>query len=361
MKPLTRSLALLILFATTPARAGEVIVKPEADLRYRHDALERDDADVGEEGVNHRQRIRVRFGASGELRDDLSLRLRIASGDDDPVSTNQTLTDAFSKKSLTLDLAYFDYRPVKGLSLTAGKQPNPFFRPGDSQVVWDGDLTPEGLTLSFAHQVSRVKWFATGSSFWVLDRRDGEPDAFLLGGQAGAGLRLGEDFLLVASGAFYDYTGLKGRLPAYDDDPFGNTVDAGGLLANDYNLVDGGLELRGKAWKLPFSLFGNVAMNLAAEDGRVAWLAGFSLGDPGKPKGWRARYTWRKVGRDAVFGTFSDSDFGGGGTGTWGHLVEGSFTLNDNLSFGLTLFLSRIDDGDDTRYHRIQLDMIVKY
>jgi hypothetical protein len=356
MKNLTRALTLLLLFAARPVRAGDVPVTPEADLRYRHDALER-----GEEEVNHRQRVRVRFGASSELRDDLSLRLRIASGDDDPVSTNQTLTDAFSKKSLTLDLAYFDYRPVKGLSLLAGKQPNPFFKPGDSQLVWDGDLTPEGLTLSFSRQGARVKWFATGSSFWVMDRRDGEPDAFLLAGQAGAGVRLGEDFLLVASGAFYDYTGLKGRLPVYDDAAFGNTVDVDGRLVNDYNLVDGGLELRGKAWKLPFSVFGNVAVNLAAEDGRTAWLAGVSLGDPGKPKGWRARYTYRQVGSDAVFGTFSDSDFGGGGTGTWGHLIDGSFTLNEHLSFLLTLFISRIDDGDDTRYHRIQLDMLVKY
>jgi hypothetical protein len=350
------SLAMMLLIVAGTARAADVPVKPEADLRYRHDALEFGDADV-----NHRQRIRLRFGASSELREDLTLRLRIASGDDDPVSTNQTLTEAFSKKPLTLDLAYFEYRPLRGLTLTGGKQPNPFYKPGDSQLIWDGDLTPEGLSLSFSRQTARVKWFATGSSFWVMDRRDGAPDAFLLAGQAGAGLRLGDDFLLVAAGAFYDYTALKGRLPVYDDDAFGNSVDAGGLLVNDYNLVDGGLELRGKAWKLPFSLFGNVAVNLAADDGRTAWLLGASVGDPGKPKGWRVRYTWRQVGTDAVYGTFSDSDFGGGGTGTWGHLIDGSFTLNDHLSFSVTLFLSRIDDGDDTRYHRIQLDMLVMY
>ena len=350
---------LLPLVATpTPALAGDEPWKFEGDLRYRHDTL-----GVGDEDLNHRHRIRARFGVLNLLRDDLTLGLRIATASDngDPVTANQTLSPAFTKKPLMLDLAFFDCRPVKGLSVLGGKMKNPFHRPADSQMVWDSDLTPEGLGVTYSRQHTRVKWFVTGGAFWTMDRRDGEPDAHLLAGQAGVGLKLGGDFLLVAAGAYYDYTALEGYGPLFDDEPFGNTVDATGLYEHDYNLVDAGLELHGKVGKLPFSVFGQVVTNLAVSDENTAFSAGFTLGKLGGPRTWRLRYDYRQVRRDAVFGTFSDSDFGGGGTGTKGHLLVADFALTDHLGFGLTLFLTVIDDADQTRYDRVQLDLNVKF
>lgn len=358
MNKLPPILFLLFQLAAAPAGAGDDPWKFDGDLRYRHDTL-----GVGDEDLNHRHRIRARFGVLNQLRDDLTMGLRVATAADngDPVTANQTLSPAFTKKPLMLDLAFFDYRPLRGLSVLGGKMRNPFYRPADSQVAWDSDLTPEGLGVTYSRQHERVKWFVTGGAFWTMDRRDGEPDAHLLAGQAGVGLKLGGDFLLVAAGAYYDYTALEGYGPVFDGEPFGNTVDASGLYEQDYDLVDVGLELHGKAGKLPFSVFGQVVTNLAASAGKTAFSAGFTLGKLGGPCSWRLRYDYRQVARDAVFGTFSDSDFGGGGTGTKGHLVVADFALNDHLAFGLTLFLTVIDDADQTRYDRVQLDLNVKF
>jgi hypothetical protein len=355
MHTFTPVLFVLMILGPGAASAGDVPVKLDGDVRYRHDTLKID----GEE-VNHRHRLRLRFGALAEISEQLEVGFQLATGDGDPVSLNQTLSPAFTKKPVNVNLGYLQYRPIEGLSILAGKMKNPFYRPGDSQLVWDSDLTPEGLSASYARQFSKVKVFATGVAFWTEDRRDGEPDAHLVGGQGGAGFKLG-DFLLVVSGAFYNYTRLVGHSPLFEDDAFGNTVDATNLYVEDYNLLEAGVELLGELWKLPFSVYGNFAHNLGADQERTAFLAGFTVGEAKKPKTWRVGYNYRVVQRDAVFGTFSDSDFGGGGTGTFGHLITGAFALNGNLSFGLTLFLSELDDADHTAYRRIQLDMIAKF
>ncbi|MBU1244028.1 putative porin [Myxococcota bacterium] len=345
----------VMVSASLPARAADPPLKFNGDLRLRQETLK-----AGDGELDHRQRLRLRLGALSEISEQLELGIQIATGNGDPVSLNQTLSPAFEKKPMVFDLAYFRYKPLDGLSVLGGKIKNPFYRPGDSQLVWDSDLTPEGLSVLFARQWSRVKVFATGVAFWTADRRDGEPDAHLLGGQAGAGMKFG-DFLLVVSGALYNYTKLVGRAPLYDDDACGNTVDATNLYVNDYNLVDAGLELRGEVAGLPFSVFGNFAYNLGADEENTAFMAGVTVGELKKPKSWRAGYNYRVVKRDAVYGTFSDSDFGDGGTGTSGHMITADFAVNANLQFGLTVFLAELDDGEGTARRRLQLDMILKF
>ncbi len=355
MKTLPTVLFLILVFGSLQARAEDLPVKFKGDVRYRHESLRQ-----GDEDVNHRHRLRLRFSALSEINDQLELGFGVGSGDGDPVSTNQTLGEGFSKKPLVIDLAYFNYKPVKGLAIVGGKMKNPFYRPGDSQLVWDSDLTPEGLSVSYAHQFARLKLFATGVAYWIADRSGEEHDANLLGGQGGAGLKMG-DFLLVAAGALYNYTNLIGFGPLYDDDPAGNTLDANRLYVNDYNILDAGLELRGKAWRIPFSVFGQLARNLAADSENTAFLAGFSVGEAKDRLGWRLMYSYRDVQRDAVVGTFSDSDFGPGGTGTRGHTISAEFSLNRNLAFGLILLLATLDDADDTAHNRLQVDMMVKF
>ncbi len=330
-------------------------LKFKGDLRYRHETI-----DLTDENANHRHRIRLRFGAFSEISDQLEFGFQIASGAGDPISTNQTLSPAFTKKPLTIDLAYFNYKPIEGLSVVVGKMKNPVFRPGDSQLVWDSDLTPEGLALSFTRKISSMKVFATGVAFWNADRKGDEDDAYILGGQGGVELKFGA-FEIVASGALYNYTKILGYGPVYDDDSFGNTLDANTLYANDYNLLDAGLELRGKLASLPFSVFGQFVQNLAADEEKTAFYAGFSIGEAKKAKGWRLQYNFRSLQRDAVFATFSDSDFIGGGTGGAGHVVSAELAINSNMLLGLTVQRSTLDDDAETDYTRVQLDLGVKF
>jgi hypothetical protein len=226
MKTLPIVLFAILFLGSMPAKAEDIPVKFSGDVRYRHDSLKQ-----GDEEVDHRHRLRVRFGAVSELSEELELGLQIASGDGDPVSLNESLGEGFAKKPVNINLAYFNYKPLDGLVIVGGKIANPFFRPGESQLVWDGDLTPEGLGVSYAHQFSTVKLFATGVAFWTADRSGEESDAHILGGQAGVGWKFG-DFLLVGAGALYNFTKLVGYGTLIDGSAFGNTLDAGALYVN---------------------------------------------------------------------------------------------------------------------------------
>ena len=330
-------------------------VKFKGDVRYRHETI-----DQGDDEANHRHRIRLRFGAFAKISEQLEFGFQIASGAEDPVSTNQTLSPAFTKKPLIMDLAYFEYRPLEGLSLVGGKMKNPLFRPGDSQLVWDGDLTPEGLALSFERKIASARVFATGVAFWNADRKGDEDDAHVLGGLGGVELKFGE-LKVTAAAALYNFTKIAGYGALYDDDAFGNTLDTNTLFVNDYNIVDVGLELGGKVAKLPFAVFGQFVQNLAADEEKTAFLAGFSIGEAKKANGWRLFYNFRKLERDAVFGTFSDSDFIGGGTGGAGHFMGAEFAVTPNLQLALIVQKSVIDDADETDYLRAQLDLSVKF
>ena len=120
-----------------PASWADTLVF-KGDLRYRYESIE-------EEGKvdRTRNRIRARIGAEAKPSDEVTVGLRLSTAqDNDPVSSNQTLGEGFSRKDIFLDLAYLDYHPaaVKGLSLIGGKMENPFARVSD--LVWDGDLNP---------------------------------------------------------------------------------------------------------------------------------------------------------------------------------------------------------------------------
>ena len=122
-------------------------MKIKGDLRYRLELIAKDGDDA-----RYRNRLRARVALHAQVVDSLDVIIGAGSGSsDDPGSNNQSFTDAFTSKPLWLDLAYFDFHPslIKGFSVLGGKMKNPFVRPGNSKLVWDPDLNPEGLALNY--------------------------------------------------------------------------------------------------------------------------------------------------------------------------------------------------------------------
>lgn len=329
-------------------------LKFKGDIRYRHESIKKGDADM-----DHRHRVRMRFGVFSEISENLEAGFQLASGGGDPISTNQTLSPAFTKKPMTIDQAFFQYRQ-KGWILAGGKMKNPLFLPGGSPLIWDSDLTPEGMVAAYEIKTDSIQFSLLGLAFWNADRKGDEKDSHILGSQARARFDFG-GFTLCVAGGFYDFTKIRNYGPLYEGNAFGNTLDAENLYANDYNIVDAGVELKGKMGKIPFSVFGQLALNLAADEEKTGFLAGFSLGDAQKAMGWKLSYNFRSLQKDAVFGTYADSDFIGSGTGGSGHVVSAEFALSDAFLLGATVQLSTIDDGNDTAYTRIQIDASVKF
>ena len=99
----------------------------------------------GDNDARHRHRIRARVGIYGQVNDFTKVGVQYATGSDDPVSTNQTLDNAFSSKDVRLDMAFLAMSPKKFpcMTITAGKFKNPFYKAGKSELIWDSDWNPE--------------------------------------------------------------------------------------------------------------------------------------------------------------------------------------------------------------------------
>lgn len=104
--------------------------------------------------VRNRERFRARVYLNAKLNDDLGGGLSLASGDpNDPITSNQTANQFFTRKPFLLERAFVTYNPhqFKALTLTGGKFAFPWYR---TQLTWDDDINPEGVA-------QRLEWQST--------------------------------------------------------------------------------------------------------------------------------------------------------------------------------------------------------
>jgi hypothetical protein len=354
-------------------------IKLKGDFRYRFEILETKNMEM-----RYRHRIRARVGVIGQIVDDVEVGVQLATGEDDPVSTNQTLDNAFSTKPLWLDLGYVKWAPsaTRGIELVAGKMENPFVTVGKSELLWDPDLTPEGIALGYRNGFGMVEPFVQTVGYYVEERSD-ERDSWILGAQGGLKLTFLDGILYLLVGAGYiDHTNIEGNEVYFEaTDSKGNSAelsdptDPGSnlLYLYDYNLVESFVELGGKAGPFPWAVFGTTVVNVEAESDNLGWLTGISFGKVKKALDFDVRYIYRQVQKDAVVGIFTDSDFRGGGTDGAGHEWNAGLGLAENVKLAVTYFLNErpryndneipgVDSTDDTEiFHRWQVDFKFKF
>lgn len=345
----------------------------EGDFRYRIELI-----DLEGQDLRYRHRLRLRPGLRATVADGLEAVIRLGSGQsDDPLSDNQSFTDAMSTKPIWLDLAYLSYAPppVAGLQLWGGKFRNNFLRVGQSELVWDPDLNPEGLGLSYQPSFGQLEPFLRAAG-WFIEEREEDDDSWLLGVQTGLKISFAEGLVYVlAGGGYHDVLHSRGKPVFYDvEDSFGNSYDE---VLNDagepdhltyrvgYKLLEGLVEVGGKLGPFPWSAFGNVVVNREATSDNVGWLVGATFGQTKRFPDFALRYIYLWEQRDAVVGAFTDSDFAGGGTNRKGHKLNGSFQLSSKVKVSVTYFYNHIPDGGSAEevldYHRAQLDLNVTY
>jgi hypothetical protein len=337
-------------------------IKIKGDFRYRYEYIDVEDRDSRE-----RNRVRARMSVAAALPNDVEVGLGMASGGDDPVSTNQTLGGGGSTKELRLDQAYFKWNATDDLYLQAGKFSNPLYRPEKSGLLWDGDWRPEGISAGWSGDML----FANFLGNWLESDSRRDNDTFAWGFQGGVKFNLGDARLTTAL-AYYDFP-TAGRTPFYgdDDEPefFGNSSTADGLrYLYDYEMVELGADLKLNLFDMPLALFANLVQNQDADDYDTGWMAGATLGKANDRGAWALGYQYRDLEADAVLGLLSDSDFSGGGTDGKGHILSAAYGINKQWSLGLTWFLDNeageknlADQGGALSYDRIQLDTKFKY
>jgi len=356
--------------AASPTPSGTVAVAPQAtdarvaaavppnvrfsgDLRYRHES-------INEEGQaeRQRQRIRARFGVTADVAENVRVGLTLATGGDDPVSANQSLDTGFSRKPIGVDRAFFTWAATDELTFTGGKMANPFYRPGNHHLIYDNDLNPEGLALRYA----RGNWFANYAGLWVEERAAAD-DSIMLGGQFGYRSTLNEGARFTVGASYYDYLQTQGQTPFWNGDPTGNRVDVGGNYLNDFNLAELFGDLTFKPGERPVTVFADYVVNEAVDDLDTGFALGASLGEVTRAGTWRVGYVYQELRADAVIGTFTDSDWAGGGTDGKGHVVEFNYGFRDRLVFGFRYFLNDRgqDVGNEHDYNRMQAEVQFNY
>ena len=105
--------------------------------------------------TRQRLRLRARLGVRGKISDEFEWGLRLATGSfADVISTNQTITDFFTRKPFALDQAYLTYKPkqLAGFQIQAGKFETPWTR---TEMTWDNDISPEGLSESYTREFKK--------------------------------------------------------------------------------------------------------------------------------------------------------------------------------------------------------------
>ena len=361
-------------------------IKLSGDIRLRHDYMDRTAATD-----RNRERIRLRLGLEGKVSDELKAGVRLTTGTNlDPVAPNQSFQDVFDKKDIFIDLAYLEYTPKIygldewGIRVLGGKFENPFYY---TSLVWDPDLTPEGMALQIAPKGwGDLEPFVTAGIFPVDEAGGSSDDPTLFGLQGGTGWSVSpnnsNEFLrklkVKAGVGYYDYANLKTGIDADGSTvtAFGNTktssVTTSVITYNaDYNELD----LVGEIGSVipgtlpvvsgqPFKVQGDFVQNIAMGHDKQSqgWQLGGKIGKADKPKAWEAGYLYQELESDAVVGRFTDSDFGDvGGTNRHGHVLQFAVgTLKDSMLGAKYYAVSELD-GAKARTGRLQVDWLTKF
>ena len=328
-------------------------LKIKGDIRYRHELIDEENVDR-----RIRPRMRTRLNLNAQATDDLNIVFQLAGGGDSPVSTNQDLGKAFSTKDIRLDMAYFDWKcpKLKGLNVIGGKVKYPFYSVGKSQLLWDTDVRPEGLSAKYTTSRNSFE-ILTGLYTFIVDERKAGDDTWLVGGQGGFKYTA-SSFYVTGVAGYYTFTETKGNPSFYNaSKSMGNSVDADGNYTNDFNDVQAFGEIGTKSFGFPTAIHADFVVNTGADEDNQAYLIGFTL----KPNSWSFLYDYRHLEKDAVIGALTESDFLGGGSNGQGHKFVVGYTVSKSVKLGATYYFDKKNLDNEVDYHRLQLDIVTSF
>ena len=340
----------------------------KGDVRFRQETVKIQGESNNGGRDKDRQSIRARLGAYTEINDQVDTGIRIATGSsDDARSTNQDQDNYFDKKSIWLDLGYIDYHPkqIKNLHVIGGKMLQPWVNMGD--VIWDGDINPEGLALTYKYPLgSSAELFGSLGNYNLKDNVDGDGVQFrhdlrLTSGQLGTRFSVTDNLKMTLGGSIYAYQNDENSTCTSSTTPCALAVN--GNSANEqFRLYEGFAQADIGGLAVPLAFYGQyVKNNDASTDQDTAWL----LGAKSKVFGFNLDYNYRDTQRNAVVGAFTDSDFANGTTGSRGHKMKVSYDIDKNFAVGATYFLTKADYASrtqrDANTNTLQLDAEAKF
>jgi hypothetical protein len=371
------------------------------DGRFRVEGFYQDQGPAA--NARTRERIRLRFGMRARISDEIEGVLRLTSGTaTDPISTNQSLDNLFTKKSINLDQWYLTFSPGqsfglggwewKPLTISAGKMTNTLWRPRAnmvSEMIFDDDLTPEGTAETFTpYQASDgfVRRFQINAVQWLAREASRASESFVWGGQLVGNFQLHPkvNMTLGAGDYFFSHESLFAKERNTNADlkltngvrlKNGTIVKGGAAFSpsatnpivdfiGGFNIFNAGAQFDintgNPQW--PLGLFLDYAYNADAKNGRdqAVW-AGASLGTLRNPGDFAFAALYGRVETESVMSYFSYSDFGrDGGTNVEGPFIKVDYLLLPRLTLTaknhFVSFIDRPKGASNSVLNRFQLD-----
>ncbi len=342
--------------------------KLKGDLRLRY---QYSDTDGDSKSGRHRERVRFRLGLESKVNEQWTVLAGLATGSSDPRSTNQTMQDTFSTKGINLDYAYAVYAPAGWLNLYGGKMKRKPILWEPTDLLWDGDVNPEGVAFTIENSLDQLDLFMN-SGFFILDESSSKSnEPYMAYVQPGMEWEMTDNVKLKAALTGYIVHTKNYNMDNSADTNSKNTLDST-LHRYDYDSVSPAVELKIREplnGIVPyFSCFGEYINANDPNSENSGYAVGFKLGDKKvKKKGnWQAKYIYRKLERDAWFDALPDSDAYDGETNVKGHEVAFKYGLSKNVELGLDYYhMNPIKDLGSQYKNReqdvVQVDCVMKF
>lgn len=355
----------------TDMNSGKVTTMPtwiqkmnlKGDFRFRNQWEAAEDDTVS----RMRQRIRFRLNGEAAVSKGINVGFGLVSGSSDPRSTNQTLENQFSTKTIMLNYTYGSYTFPKYASVLIGKFYSSlgFWTPTD--YMWDTDITIEGLAASFSY-----KKLFLNSGIYLLDEKGKVKDVLadnprMLILQPGIALMQEGKYSLKVAAAYYRFNKTKDY--SFDNVTKTNsfyTVGSNKYLTLGYNNFN--LAVETALYEKVFPYIGicfEMNQNLEAEsDTANSGMAfGVAFGsDKIKNKGqWQVKYLYRKLQKDAWLDFLTDNDTYGGRTDVKGGEIIVQYGLSKNVVLGLDYYMIENLRGTIKSEQVLQTDLQFKF
>jgi len=345
----------------------------KGDLRLRYESKETDykDSTASTNKYTYHNRYRLRLVTGVDLTENLTFDAGMRSGYGNPTSGNQTFLDdkALSDyfwQSLRFNILGITYKNGDS-TLQVGRQPYMIYRPIKSQLIWDNDISLNGINYNYTNDSHIINVGINQPTY--AEQVVAKDTINLYFAQYVEKIKLENTQLNLGTGIYY-YDGIKGNTPIYGTNKgtgMGNTL-VNGVFKNDYNIVEAFGEIKFKnILGKPIALAAGMAYNTQASDKNFGYDLAIQIGKTKKVHDWKIKYSYTDLQEDAVLGAHSDSDNFGGGSAAKGHAIRTKYKYGKNTYIAGTFFYNTLYAGrngstkPEADYERVQLDAIIKF
>lgn len=339
------------------------------DIRVRAEHRSGDNS-AGVDESRDRGRYKLTFGIKTKADDfytDLSFAMGAGGRSDNATFAGDSSKTLNDKETLFVKTAMIGWTATDWLTLEAGRMKNPLYT---TPMVWDGDLTFEGLTEKVNFKAGSADVFLTASQVsYVGDHKSFDGSGGdratneLLAFQGGVKLPISENASAKAALTYTTFTHNKNSQTGVFSPSSGSAsataVAANSFGVNDLDTIEIPAEFNWMARNnIGMRVFGDYVTNLSgndradaactidptvcgASDDHDAWLIGFATGSAKNLKAfesnklakgdWSARIWYQNVGAYAVDANAVDSDFMDSRVNMKGVVLKAEYGLRDNV------------------------------